>query len=216
VREGRAAVAMSCPAPDQLTALQVALVRANAPVAQALAPGAGQKELDEVEGLFEFRLPMELRQLWAWHNGVVSSVITTAAEAIAMSLFPGGPVFLSARQSATKYRDYRQALAEVAPSLDPPRNDPDYLFHPRWVPIFAETTGDFVCDCSGGDAGPILYVEQELPEIFVPQVPSLHDLLAWLTEAYDCGAWTLDERGNWQEDRAKIPQGRSVSASYLF
>ena len=31
------------------------------------------------KGLFGFRLPMELRALWGWHNGVVSSVITTAA-----------------------------------------------------------------------------------------------------------------------------------------
>jgi cell wall assembly regulator SMI1 len=206
---------MSLPAAAQLTALDAALVRANAPIVQALAAGAGQKELDEVEELFGFRLPMELRQLWAWHDGVVSSVITTQGEAVAMSLLPGGPVFLSARESATKYREYRQALAEVAPRLDPPRNDPDYLFHPRWVPIFAETTGDFVCDCSDGEAGPILYVEQELPEIFVPQVPSLHDLLIWLTDAYDSGAWTFDEHGHWQEDRTKIPQERSVSAHYL-
>src|SRR4051812_1382912 len=101
---------MSSPVANQLTALQAALVRASAPVVQALAPSAGQDELDEVEGLFGFRLPVELRQLWAWHNGVVSSVATTAAEAMAMSLFPAGPVFLSARQSATKYRAHRQAL----------------------------------------------------------------------------------------------------------
>jgi hypothetical protein len=38
--------------------------------------------------------------------------------------------------------------------------------------------------------------------------------LVWLTDAYECGAWTLDERGYWQEDRTKIPEERS--ARYLF
>jgi cell wall assembly regulator SMI1 len=186
--------------------------RASAPVLAALAPGASDAELDAVESGFGFPLPPELRLLWGWHNGVVDTV----TEFDHMTLVPDGSKFLSAQFGLRAYRMYRGAMAQVAPRFDPPHNDPDCLFNPRWVPIFDGGAGGlFVCDCSTSTA-PILYYESDLPQLVVPQAPSLGELVEWITDAYASGAWTLDNHGHWTWDSERIPKERRDSATHLF
>jgi cell wall assembly regulator SMI1 len=189
---------------EALDAFEDALRAAGVALADTLRPPATPETLERLEQSLGFPLPAELRTWWSWHDGAGESG-ERCAEA---ELPPNGLRLLSTAESIEVREWFRQLAPQAAEDAPPPRDDPDYLFDPRWVPLLGTPRpAVVVADCSsGGTNARILYVDWANPEVANPQAESLGHLVAWLTEAWRNNVWVFRYDWEWETDRERAPK----------
>src|SRR4051812_25385178 len=96
------------PLHELLDRLEAAWRRNRAPIADSLAPGLLDDQLDELSQEIGV-LPLELREWWGWHNGV-SQVSQGAPKNFEMG--PGGWEFLSLELAVARFGEERRSLSQ--------------------------------------------------------------------------------------------------------
>ena len=161
-----------------------------------------------MEALIEplgLRLPTEARRWWGWHDGA-----TLGGYAVSRELGPGRQ-FLSLSSAVEEYQQRRRLSVQAAQGSSPPMSEPDWWWHPTWLPLVDGGGPTIACECSvvEGQPCPILVVNWheaaewiEFPEAASPvKARSFGDMVGLWLKALDCGAWRFDpSQGHWDGD----------------
>lgn len=99
----------------------------RAPIADHLAPGLTETELETIEASAGLVLPAELRRWWGWHDGVQRRIAGTSLGP--ESLLGAGPWELLSLAEALRYRDLMVQLTEEF------EEDDEVRWLPEWLPV---------------------------------------------------------------------------------
>lgn len=133
---------------DLLTALEEEWRRQGAPIADLLAPGLTDQDIDALVDPVGLRLPQELRVWWRWHDGL-AHVPDAWPEG---SIGPGDWHPMSLREAVDRYRE------EL-----PDRPDPagDLYWRATWFPFAIMSNDVLFVDTAAtspdGEAAPVRY-----------------------------------------------------------
>jgi cell wall assembly regulator SMI1 len=180
---------------ELLPELEAQWVRLGAAIAQRLRPGLSVEQLDAIEAELGFRVPHELRELWAWHDG--SEIVGTPD----CTIGPGGFHFLTSTQTLQEYRFNR----EVHPKGQYADEDPEMYWHEGWLPFMVQDAQRVYIDCLRGDpdrdVSPVREVTKTWEDYDVDRATSLagaislwtwllaSDYYTWNGRSWDC-RWT--------------------------
>ena len=182
-----------------LQRLDAFFVEQGAPVADALRPGLGPAELDAAEAELGFSLPHEVRDWYAWHDGVEE----TDAGGVRL---PNLTLLSSMRDAL----DARQTFLNPGPLVDAYQ-----VYQPTWLPITQFEAETLVVDCAGAATGrqasaPVYVIDYaDEWEQVMPSITAMVQL--WIT-AIDEGYWRYDrDRGSWAHTFGQLPLEYRVS-----
>jgi hypothetical protein len=190
--------------------LDVSLLRAfeerlrlwDLPVGRWANPGLTDDEMDEVVAPLGLRLPIEARIWWGWYDGETKEGRG--------KLFTPWDGMLPLREAVDVYLSFRSMANKLSEPdhLPPPRDNPDFFWHPGWFPLLGPQL-PFVIDCSVGEnePTPIRMIDwQDVDGFFEPRAGSFGQMVAWWIEAIDSGAWDRDtERQRWRSRHMLLP-----------
>jgi hypothetical protein len=172
--------------PDSLNRLASAWAAQGAPIADQLADGLTDQEIDALMAPLGLRLPAEARMWWGWHDGVPwrPSGGVTPERALGHGL-----QYLPLRDAVDQYLKEREVFSEVTGDPEPYR--PASLFPITW------RAGPIMCDCSvpEGEPTPIYFSgsHDARPEDFErPAARSFGEMVTWWIEAIEDGVWRWD------------------------
>jgi cell wall assembly regulator SMI1 len=154
-----------------------------------------EQQLDAVAAKLSVSLPLELRQLWAWHDGADPSSRS--------DIGPGGYEFLTTQEVIAEHRSNR----EVHPkSWAEEMGAPDMYWHASWIPFMTQGPQRLYVDADRGSwRSPIRRVSWEWEDFDVDIAPSLAaavSMWTWLL-ASDYYGW--DGRTGEPVDYTAIP-----------
>jgi cell wall assembly regulator SMI1 len=175
---------------DLLSDFEARLRSQGLPVDEWAKPGLAAGKIEEMLAPLGLRLPTEGLTWWQWHDG--------ANRQGQERLFGPWKAYLSLDEAIAVYQESR-SVAEVTAGAWP-QNDPDFLWHPTWLPIKGPQL-PIVIDCSvpEGQPTPVIFVDwQNVDGFSKPRAESFGQMVSWWIEAIDCGAWRWDpERNQW-------------------
>ena len=184
----------------QLVELERLLAEHGAPIAENLAAGASDNQLDLLAAPLGIRLPLELRRWWGWHDGVPFDPNTLAVDRLIGPLFQ----FIGLEEAVRVSEENRANAIEIDPE------DPKELWGPTWLGI--SQVGRVACDCNVGfeEPTPVLdvdYHHTSHPGAVIAR--SLGEMVGWWIDALQSGAWRYDtSRRRWLRDLDLIPPER--------
>lgn len=134
---------------DLLQSLELHWQRAGAPVANRLAPGLSDEEIDRLTAPLGLRLPADARALFAWHNG------TEGENAHGLSIGPPHNFGPLAAQVAQCWTERRYAEEHVRLGLFERAED---SWGAGWFPLLSGGTSRqlIVVDCAVAKGAPAL------------------------------------------------------------
>jgi hypothetical protein len=165
------------------------LRRLGAPVADALAPGLTDAEIDELLAPLGIDLPEEARRWWRWHNG------TDPHAPLASRMF-GHRHLLSLQDEASfnlETRDVYKDAVGIPKLLRPIDQKPEIFF-----------------DCRRPGHGPVPIYWQDDIEPPEPLLPSIGALVRCWIDVMKSGYVSVDDQGIWQYDDSVHPPNRQV------
>jgi hypothetical protein len=171
---------------DLLQRLEAAWRAQGALIADALAPGLTDAEIDHLTAA-GLQLPAEARLWWGWHNGATGT--TSQSDDIGHDV-----IIYSLGQALEEFRNDLGGGGELAPA--------------SWLPL-AQVTGGLLCiDCTPAEIAPVHRVDWQTG--FTPGTDSMGELVERWLEMYEAGAWTWNPSGWWDyhDDRAPEWVGR--------
>jgi hypothetical protein len=156
-------------------------------VADYLAPGLSDDEMQALVTPLGLRLPREARLWWGWHNGTVAD-----APNLAWDIGPSR-AFFSLELAVEESLGGREDLEGCG-------------WQAGWIQVTSDRSRIYI-DCSGDDNEPVSVwaVDWELDNPVAPTLGSFGDLVStWIT-AIDLGAWKWNaDRNGWDWDRDKL------------
>jgi cell wall assembly regulator SMI1 len=167
-------------------------------------PGLSEAEMAELIAPVSLRLPTEARVWWGWRDG-------TSPKRAGWTFGPGRNC-LSLSRAVEAYASSRAAAEKGAadPGLSGPRSDPEFMWHPSWLPVLnggqLKTVLD--CDVAEGEPTPIGFVDLlTQPEEYARhKARSFGEMIGWWCLALETGAWSWDaKRLVWDEDPRVLP-----------
>jgi cell wall assembly regulator SMI1 len=168
----------------------------GAPIADQLAPGLTDEQLDGYERTSGLTFPAEVRRWWGWHDGVRRQFPGTREEPGSV-IGVGGWDFLSCDE----------VLAERAFMLDVASRtgDDDVYWRPTWLPMLVSHADLVFVDCA--DPAPMVRIWHQAPDdLHTARARSWTDAVAFwvrmLAERYYL--WSPDD-GRWRDRRAELP-----------
>ena len=187
---------------NMLASYEAELRGQGVPVHQWLRPGLTSTEVDALVAPIAVELPAEAKLWWEWHDGPIEQMEWEA-------LGPNLP-FRDLTRTIERYRDMRQfVMTELDPD-GPPRDDPDWWWHPTWLPFAGDGKFLLGLDCSGAVDAPvplrsIVWSDQDDEW----RKSWHHPLGRWspgVLEALLNGGWTWDQATNrWKVDARLVP-----------
>jgi cell wall assembly regulator SMI1 len=167
-----------------LERLEASWRKEGAEIADALAPGLTESEIDGLVEPLGLRLPKEARLWWGWHNGV------TVETARGWDIGPDIGFF---------------SLAQAVAELDEyPLSGGNELAPPTWLPLAYAPGGYLALDSAGPDLAPVQRVDIETG--FLAGAESMGDLVALWIETIEAGAWSWNPAGYWDKDLDRAPE----------
>lgn len=175
-----------------------------APIADRLAEGLSDQEMDELVRPLGLRVPDEARVWWSWHDGARDASI----------VFGGGKAFSSLGRCVKLAEAMRRIAEEVADGHglvgaageEMARDVWDW----NWFPLTFDGTGGTLVFDAGSDPSrdetPIFYRGVDDGASAVPVCASLGDLVRRWIDLLDRGAAQYDGKaGKWVLDDQKLP-----------
>jgi hypothetical protein len=195
---------MTQPAPrmltvDQLTQLKLRWEKLGlVGVLDHLRPGLTDAEMDALTEPLGIVLPDEARVWWGWHDGTDPLVIDPIQGAKFAMLAPGR-IFLPLGHAVKRCMIWREVLWTGKESHDLWR---------QWLPL--NTLEDpTILDCAADAPARVFRLEFQFADRR-RGLPSLGTLVDAYIEAFDVGAWWLEQPGHedsrWQQDLEKIDE----------
>jgi cell wall assembly regulator SMI1 len=184
-KPGRAAEPARAPSAPDLLPLLARLedwLRSHRPrFAAALKPGASEDDLSALSAHLGTPLPIELRQLLSWHNGV-------------------GEDFSGAFQENWNLMSAAQ-IAEAKRELDTQAREGHGGWQPTWIPFLEDDEGDYLCLDPSRAGTPVREYRPGRSELTIT-APSLVEWLSDLVSAVEAGQYYEDpERGQFLKQR---------------
>jgi hypothetical protein len=168
---------------EDLNRLEAAWRAQGAPIADDLAPGLTETEIDSRLPA-DLRLPAAARRWWGWHDGTTGGMWTGATSEVGV-----GPWHLMSLAEALKWR--ADLMAEV-PEPDFPDDPSDWegQWAPWWLPIVhydgATLFLDLRAATPGGD--PPVHVWSKVPDaVFDVLITSLGEMVDRWSSALEQG-----------------------------
>ncbi len=167
-------------------------------------PGLSTAKIAELAELLPLALPVEARTWWGWRDG-------TRPARRGWTFGPGNNC-LSLAKAVEQYAASRALAKELAaePGLFGPRSDPDFMWHPDWLPILDHGQLKTVIDCdvAEGRPSPVSFIDLVTqPEEYARhKARSVGELIGWWCLALESGAWRWDaELLHWDLDYSSLP-----------
>jgi len=170
---------------DALRRYEDQLIRRG--VRDHFAPGLSSSEIAEIERDAGFRFSEDVRAVWSWHNGVKDA---NAPFASGRSLIVPHYAFVNLRHAVERGAAVVRAAefaGEAADGVD------------RWIEL-CSGNDPFVIDSSDPDRTN----SRTLGLVFgdgvneIPHASVTERVELWI-EAFEIGAWTIDDEGLWHE-----------------
>jgi len=182
---------------ELLEKLEAQWQRHGAGIADALAPGLPQDQLDELMAPLGLTLPVELRAWWGWHNGTTAD----PNDSYTRNIGPGYD-YISLEEAIVHYR---QARALWPAPVD---RDPEQYWHQTWLPVLilaSHGQGIYVdCVVPVGEPTPLYLRSREWDDYLRPRAASFTEFIAACVDALrdDVYFWV---DGGWDFDRSRFP-----------
>lgn len=158
--------------------------RVGAPIVDFLRPGLAEEEIDALTAPLGLRLPVDVRELFAWHDGAPPAVLRE------MSIGPANSLLALSKQVATCWdeREFAEGLVREG-SLE----SAELQWGHSWFPVLSGSGSRslIVVDCAveEGSAGPVGYVGKEVTER--PSLsPTFSDVVRFWVDCFDSGAYS--------------------------
>lgn len=154
--------------PDALWPAIVAHLKASRPaIVKTLQRGATEKQIESVQALSKYPLPVEFRKLWEINNGQR----TTAEGLFSVDHFDDEYRLLSTTDIVREWKAWNELLSSGEFSQDSVTPDPGVRaawYNQNWIPIASNTGGDFFCldlsPAKGGKRGQVISLKHDSPE----------------------------------------------------
>jgi hypothetical protein len=157
---------------------------AGALVADALAPGLTDEQIDELLLPAGIDLPEEARVWWRWHDG-------TRPDAPAIARTFGGREPCSLDSTVELYELERSSVVEL------------YGLDGLLVPV--DERPHIYFDCAGSRDEPVAIFWQNDVETPTAVLGSIGDLVIGWLELLDCGAWAVQRDGTFVVQQDRVP-----------
>jgi hypothetical protein len=157
----------------------------NRPIVDQFGPGLSDSEIDRQVAGFRLTLPQSLRDLYAWHNGVLRGGDGDLKFFESQMMFP-------LKEMGDVYRTLRQVR----------RND----WRRNWFPVFDDGCADYwavPCGLEACHDAPVLILDNEGGEA-TPAFDSLEQLLKTMIAGFEEGIFTVDADGWLDTHRQKF------------
>lgn len=161
------------------------------PIIEALRPGLGDAQMDELTESLGLTLPREARTWWGWHDGATSDGHGSS------NLGPG--------RLFSPLADAVRATAETRETMRGKNGELDPVWRYSWLRM-ASGGERTIIECGVGFEEPVpaRYYRPEEPETGARGVPSIGTLVSLYIDAFDRGAWAYDaDRRVWCGDASK-------------
>jgi hypothetical protein len=165
---------------DLLQRLEAAWRAQGALIADALAPGLTDAEMDHLTTAAGLKLPAEAQLWWSWHNGV-----TTLTPPESGDIGPNVG-FYSLPQALEELNN--EIVRELAPTT--------------WLPL-AQITGGLLCiDCAAPETAPVHRIDWQTG--FLQGTDTMGETIELWLRLYETHTWAWNPAGWWDfnEDRA--------------
>lgn len=184
---------------EQLERLEVVLRDLGCP---PLPPGLSPREIERVTSPFGYRLPIEVRTLFEWHNGFGN-------------WHPPFPAPISLEIAIERTRAKREQVETAARSgLE---MDPDFVWPRSWLMLRDEPALGIVVDCGGppDEPSPIMHPDFTDEDSY-PQVvePSLTQLVSTWLHLFDTGVYGWDRETRLPTRTAPLPADLRMKGIY--
>ena len=185
--------------------------RLGAPILDVLAPGISPDDVDALTEPYGLRVPVEVKTLWEWHNGILTDDPYRAD----YSIGPGSYDFLSVQGALAEYESNREHHGEPME----PETAPEMYWHKSWLPFMVQQAERLYVDCdrtvfvAWGEA-PVRLVGWAWESFDVDVAPSVKHAVSiwtWLLEQDYYRVEQADGQRTWQVDYMAIPEFLRVS-----
>jgi hypothetical protein len=156
----------------------------GAPIVDCLRPGLAEEEIDALTAPLGLRLPGDVRELFAWHDGAPPAVDRE------LSIGPANSLLSLSDQVATCWREraYAEELARAG-SLDSAEQE----WGRSWFPVLGGSGSRslIVVDCAveEGSPAPVGHLDKEV--VHRPSaVLTFSDVVRFWVECFDSGAYS--------------------------
>lgn len=167
-----------------LAELEATWQEAGAQIADVLAPGLSDGQIDELMAPTGLRLPDEARRWWGWHNGVTEKA--RHGWDIGRQI-----LFFSLSEALEDFGELFGGGGESAPAT--------------WLPWVRAAGGWVAIDCGQPDIAPVYRVDVESG--MFGAADSMGEAVSLWIEMYKSGGWSLNPNGwGWDLDLERAPE----------